>query len=119
MPRVDKEALSRFIRTECRRQLRLELSPDTAAFRPEREAADMPPPQKPRPGLEQFTQAGEAWQAAKLDDLTRTFGEPAVVGNRKPGADGKCEYRTAQLGDLLPHAAPSTFLVEAEFEIGP
>jgi len=82
MPQIGKEALSQFIRTECLRQLRLNLSPDTQAFRQERAAAGMPPVQPPRPGLEHLAQAGEEWQAEKLADLSDTFGAQVVVGDR-------------------------------------
>jgi len=47
MPQVGKEALSQFIRTECLRLLRLNLSPDAQAFQQERTAAGMPPVQPP------------------------------------------------------------------------
>jgi len=59
MPQLGKEALSQFIRTECFRLLRLNLSPDIQAFQNERTAAGMPPVQPPRPGLEYLAQAGE------------------------------------------------------------
>lgn len=51
MPYFTKEALSKYIRTGCRRQLRINLSPDNREYRPEREQAGMPPPLPPPPGL--------------------------------------------------------------------
>lgn len=119
MPLLAKDVISRYVRTECKRQLRLYLTPDTERFRPEREAEGMPPPQPPRPGLEQFTQAGEEWQAAKLADMTETFGEESIVGDPQPHSSGQTRYRTIQLADALGDAREGSFLIEAEFEVGP
>lgn len=57
MPRLRKTALTHFIRTECYRQLRLNLS-----RMPERIAEGMPPRQ-PRPGFPRAAEEGKAWQA--------------------------------------------------------
>ncbi len=61
MPHLAKKTLSQFIRTGCKRQLRLNLAPSAAASEQERATAGIPPKQPPRPGLEQFAQAGEEW----------------------------------------------------------
>jgi hypothetical protein len=119
MPYLTKEALSQYIRTECKRQLRLYMSPPIARCDAERRAQGMPDPQPPRPGLEQFTQAGEEWQAAKLHDLTVTFGAAAIEGDAYVHASGQTRYRETRLATSLPRAAAHRFLVEAEFEIGP
>ncbi len=119
MPQFSKEALSQYIRTECRRQLKLYLSPNKRDYADERNAQQMPPPQQPRPGLEQITQAGERWQAEKLHDLTQTFGATAIVGNPYTHSSGQVRYHNVLLQGALMHAAPDRFLVEAEFEIEP
>lgn len=119
MPQLSKKVLSQHFRTECKRQLRLNLSPDTARFRPEREAQGMPPPQKPRPGLEQIAQIGEEWQAAKLHDLSETFGQEFVVGESYTNSQGQLRYRNAPLEQALAGVSPGQFLVEAEYEVGP
>lgn len=119
MPRVSKEALSQFIRTECFRQLRLNLSPDTKEFRAERAAAGMPPVQPPRPGLEYLAQAGEAWQAEKMEDLLDTFGASVVVGERLTDREGHKGFREVELISYLPSAQQGRFLVEPEFDTGP
>ncbi len=126
MPYVSKEALSQYISTGCKRQLRLYLSPDNARFRAERVAEGMPEPQPPRPGLELFRQQGEAWQAAKLDDLTRTFGvlaetasdSPAVVGDAYPHSTGQTRYRPVELLSVLSPSTAGQFIVEAEYDMG-
>ena len=97
MPQVGKEALSQFIRTECLRLLRLNLSPDAQAFQQERTAAGMPPVQPPRPGLEYLAQAGEEWQAEKIADLSDTFGTAVVIGDRYTNQAGQERFRRSNL----------------------
>ncbi len=126
MPYLSKEALSQYISTGCKRQLRLYLSPDNARFRAERVAEGMPDPQPPRPGLELFRQQGDAWQAAKLDDLTRTFGvlaetagdTPAVVGDAYIHSTGQTRYRPVELLSVLPSSTAGQFIAEAEYDMG-
>ena len=69
MPLLTKEALSRYVRTGCKRQLRLYLTPDNRRFADERALEGMPPIQPPRPGLPQIVKQGEEWQSAKISDV--------------------------------------------------
>jgi DNA replication ATP-dependent helicase/nuclease Dna2 len=119
MPYFTKEVLSQYIRTECRRQMRLYLSPDKAAYRSERAAQRMPPPQPPRPGLEYRTQEGERWQAEKLRDLVETFGSTTVIGSPYAYSADQTRYRRVELENALRQAEPNRFLIEAEYNIGP
>jgi DNA replication ATP-dependent helicase Dna2 len=119
MPELTKEALSKFIRTECRRQLRLYLSPDKQPFRDERVAHDMPPPQDPRPGLAYIREEGHEWEAEKLHDLREAFGPDAVVGHATTHHSGQTRYKPVELRDVLPGAGSNRFIVEAEFGVGP
>lgn len=119
MPQVGKEALSQFIRTECLRLLRLNLSPDTQAFQQERTAAGMPPVQPPRPGLEYLAQAGEEWQAEKIADLSDTFGTAVVIGDRHTNQAGQERFREIELVNHLTTAPQGSFLVESQFDVGP
>jgi hypothetical protein len=82
MPVLTKAVISRFFTSECERQLRLMLSPATKRYDHEREAANMPPEQPPRPGLEQITQAGDTWAEQKLAELEDVFGPNALLGRR-------------------------------------
>lgn len=118
MPQLGKQALSQFIRSGCQRQLALNLYPDNATFSPERQALNMPYPQSPRPGLRQIQEAGDEWAAEKLHDLTQTFGAASVLGNPHQTATNQTHYRAIRLDQLIPHAVPIRFLVEAEFPIG-
>lgn len=118
MPYLGKEALSQYIRTACKRQLRLYLTPDNAQYAAERAAHHMPPPQPPRPGLEYIKQEGDRWQAEKLHDLTQAFGVSAVIGDSFLHSSGQIRYREQSLQHLLRQPmVPYTFLIEAEFEI--
>ncbi len=119
MPRVGKEALSQFIRTECLRLLRLNLSPATQAFQGERIAEGMPPVQPPRPGLEYLAQAGEEWQAEKIADLSDTFGTAIVIGDRQTNQAGQERFQEIELVNNLPTAPQGSFLVESQFDVGP
>jgi hypothetical protein len=90
MPFLSKRVISQFIRRDCHRQLRLLLSPDNQDYRHEREAAGMPDPHNPRPGLELVAQAGRDWELEKIRELQQTFGGGAAhrrgVHQRERGA---------------------------------
>src|SRR5579883_162559 len=118
MPLVNKQALSQYIRTGCERQLALNLYPDNQAFGPERQTLGMPYQQSPRPGLRQIQEAGEEWQAEKLQDLTQTFGAAAVIGDSYVTAANEIRYRPTPLIQVLGPVQPVRFVVEAEFEVG-
>jgi DNA replication ATP-dependent helicase Dna2 len=118
MPQISKQALSQFIRTGCQRQLALNLYPDNATFRPERQALGMPYPQSPRPGLQQIQAAGDEWAAEKLHDLTQTFGGTSIVGNPHQTSANQTHYRPIGLDQVIALALPIRFLVEAEFPVG-
>ena len=119
MPYLTKSILNHYIRSDCKRQLRLYLSPDNATYRAERIDQGMPPPQPPRPGLEQIAQQGEAWEAEKLDDLTRTFGAEAIIGNRITHSSGQVRYNEISLTTALDSATPGNFLIQAQYAVGP
>lgn len=120
MPRVTKNAFSRFVSTGCERQLRLYLATDE-----ERGAQDMPDEQDPRPGLEYVTQQGEDWQHEKVLDLGVTFGVERLISEPRETDVGRTVYEAIQLSDKLPSAAELLnrglevgWLVEAEFTFG-
>lgn len=109
-----KAILSRYLATDCDRQLRLMLTPEK-----DHKANKMPPRQAPRPGLEQVTQAGEEWQAEKLADLADTFGATRIIGVPSTNALGRQRYPPQKLATALPRAGAETFIVESEFDVGP
>ena len=117
MPQVSKQALTQFIRTNCKRQLALNLYPDNATYRADRKAHGMPYPQSPRPGLRQIQEAGDEWQAEKLDDLTQTFGAASMIGDSYMNSSGRVLYKVIQLGNVMPNVTPISYIIEGEFDI--
>jgi DNA replication ATP-dependent helicase Dna2 len=122
MPVLTKAVISRYFTSECERQLRLMLSPATKRYDHEREAANMPPGQPPRPGLEQITQAGDTWAEQKLAELEDVFGPNALLGRRAATSVGMTPRRVRFQADLLATwigtAKIGQFLVECEFPVG-
>lgn len=118
MPIITKKALSQFIRTNCLRRLRLDLTPDNKKYQQEREAANMPPKQNPRPGLEHLAGEGRKWEAEKVGDLARTFGLDRVIGAHFTTPSGQTRYNQSELSALISGASEGTFLIEAEFDFG-
>jgi DNA replication ATP-dependent helicase Dna2 len=121
MPMLTKEALSRYVRTGCKRQLRLYLAPDTQRFATERAEQGMPQIQPPRPGLPQIVEQGREWQRAKVADLENAFGAAALVGNARVLPGFGTQYGSMPLRDALAAVpqGPGCFIVEGEFPIGP
>ncbi len=77
----------------------------------------MPPKQPPRPGLEYFTEAGDEWQAEKLNDLTQTFGAETIIGQPFIHSSGQTRYRPISLDEALSRSRPNQFIVESEYNI--
>ncbi len=120
MPKVTKLALSRFIRTGCERQLRLTMATDA-----ERSAEGMPGEQPPRPGLQDAVREGLRWQHEKVTDLVNTFGPRSVIANPTTSRTGvhysaiDPDAELTRAGSAIGTTAPTIFLVEPEFPIGP
>jgi DNA replication ATP-dependent helicase Dna2 len=114
MPLLSKDALSKYIQTGCRRQLRLYLYPDTQAYESQVGAFGYPPRQDPRPGLQQFRQAGADWQREKMGDLARYFGQNAIIGRRN--ATTANAFDPMPLAEALDQARAGTFIAEAHFD---
>src|SRR4051794_19396961 len=118
MPLLTEDAFSRFIRTDCRRQLRLALANDA-----ERQAENMPGEQPPRPGREEIAQKGIEWQHAKVTDLDNVFGSAAVIADPHVSPQTRrTTYRAmdldaslTQAAALVPATLPGCWLVEAQF----
>ena len=118
MPQLDKQTISSFLRSDCLRRLRLDLSPDTVAYRQERAAGNMPP-RSVRPGLQALAAAGQDWESQKLNDLGYTFGQASLIGNLRRNSQGQLEFGNAPLLTLMPSARSGTFIIQAQFEVGP
>lgn len=118
MPLLDKQIISNYLRSDCQRRLRQDLSPDTRAYQAEREREGMPP-RIVRPGLAALAAAGEEWQNAKVNDLVQTLGIESLIGQKERLPSGKYQFSRAPLSNLISQAEPDVFLVEVEFEVGP
>ncbi len=116
VPVLGKHELTRYLGTECPKQLRLMLS--TPA---EQAAQGMPPKQPPRPGLQQIAAAGDEWAAEKLAELDTALGTTVLLGARQaPQPGGGVAFSPTPLATVgLRAAAPGNFLAEHEFDIGP
>ncbi|MGY1615914.1 DEAD/DEAH box helicase [Geodermatophilus sp. SYSU D00691] len=118
VPVLGKHTLTRFLGTECQKQLRILLAPDTKD-NPERQALGMPPKQPPLPGLSAIAQAGDEWAASRLAELDAVLGSHVLVGTRKRSTrTSGIEFSSTPLMNSLTGAVPQTFLAEHTFEVG-
>jgi DNA replication ATP-dependent helicase Dna2 len=114
LPSLDKDALSKYVRTDCKRQLRLYLAKSD-----ERGPQGMPEPQDPRPGIAEVTKAGHEWQAEKVTDLENVFGKTAVVSKPRVTPSGVRFDPIPLDATLRQTIAGGIFIVEGEFTVGP
>lgn len=117
MPYITKRAISGFLRSECLRRLRLDLSPDNATYSHERATHNMPPRAVSRPGLHVLAAAGDEWEQAKINDLIQTFGIQATLGAPVVQTSGEYRFNPIPLQQIITQASPGTFLVQTEFGV--
>ncbi len=110
MPYLAKRTISNFLRSKCLRRLRLDLSPDNAAYQAER--GGMPPKAAGRPGIAALTAAGDEWEEAKIADLHTAFGAAAIVG--PAGGASEIDLATA----LALRTAQTLFITQGQYAIG-
>src|SRR4051794_242329 len=111
VPVLGKHTLTRFLSSDCQKQLRILLSPDTGPSPTERERNGMPPKQPPLPGLNAIAQAGDEWAASRLAELDTILGSSVLVGTRKNSTrTSGIEFIPTALATSLRHAVPNTFL---------
>lgn len=114
MPVLTKSVLTRYLGSECPKQLRLMLA--TPA---EKSANELPPKQPPRPGLQQISAAGDEWAAEKLAELDTALGTTVLLGQRKATSGAGVAFAETHLNPSALAAAPlGTFLAEYEYEVG-
>lgn len=118
MPYLTKRAISSFLRSECLRRLKLDLSPDNSTYQHERTAQNMPPRAVGRPGLRALADAGTDWEIAKINDLVTTFGISTTLGNPSPLPTGGVQFNEVPLSHVIRQARPGTFLVQTEYDVG-
>lgn len=118
MPLLTKQVIAHYVRTECQRRLRLDLSPDNSTYRAERVAEGMPEPQQPRPGLQLLREAGDEWEAEKLDELHRLLGAANLIGTAVTVSGAPTEFRNVALESVIDTAAAGRFIVRPRFGVG-
>jgi hypothetical protein len=116
MPLLDKQAISNYLRSDCRRRLRLDLSPDTQYRLPngqtalrERQQAGMPPRSVSRLELQALGAAGQEWEEAKINDLVQTFGTSALVPTPRRTPTVPTASQTRRLRISLGRPRPAYF----------
>ncbi len=118
MPHLSKRSISSFLRSECLRRLKLDLSPDNSTFQHERTAQNMPPRAVGRPGLRALADAGAEWEIEKVNDLVKTFGINTTLGNHATLPTGGVKFNHAPLKSFINQASPGTFLVQTQYDVG-
>ncbi|WP_299056405.1 AAA domain-containing protein [uncultured Nocardioides sp.] len=121
MPELGKHTLTRFLGSDCERQLKLSLSPQSDGPRSERVVNDMPLKQNPLPGLQNITEAGDEWAASRLAELDTFVGPTALIGARRSSSRlSGIEFAASELTPAALRAASvGCFLAEFQFEVGP
>lgn len=114
MPRLDKKALSQFIRSGCLRRLRLDLYPAIRAYAGERADQEMPDPVKDRPGVADLQRTGREWEQEVFDDVISTFGDGTAF-TRHENPHGDLIYDPIELREALSSPEVSQILIEATF----
>lgn len=108
MYKLGKRVISQYIRTGCKRRLRLDLY----AGRRAQAAADAPAKDAARPGLTLITQQGREYEHQKYAELQVSFPELAIANSDEGALPGTKEaYRTLELDAVL-EAAPEKALSE-------
>ena len=97
MPRFSKEVVSRYIRTECKRQLSFYLYPDTQEYQDERESQNIPPKQPPRPGVNISKEVGQEWEKRVYNDLLEIYNDEQVILKEKDNSKGYGEIELSSL----------------------
>lgn len=114
MYRLGKRVISQFIRTGCRRRLRLDLYRAVN----DRRQADVPEKDASRPGLTLLTQQGRQYERAKFLELETIFPDLVVRGALKGiDADEDRAFQHIELADCIDRLAVNQFALEAQFEI--
>lgn len=112
--RLGKRGISQFIRTGCRRRLRLDLYQSVRA----RRAADVPEKDARRPGLALLTQQGKEYERAKFRELEDIFPDLVVRGAlRTFRAEEDRTFDTIELQNVIDGLSANQMALEAEFTV--
>lgn len=112
---MSKRALSLYLRTGCKRQLRFVLYPEKEAYKEERETQGLPEKQPQRPGLPSVVKAGRETETERYVEIVGTYPEGFLVGERSPTRPER--FTSVELLDYLGEPELGSFIVEAEFSV--
>ena len=114
--KLGKRVISQYIRTGCKRRLRLDLYADQQV----RKAVNAPMKDAARPGLALITQQGRAYEYEKYAELQVSF-SGLVIANAEAGAISgtKEAYQNLVLESVLKKAPENGLLLEAEYAVTP
>ncbi len=113
---LSKRVISQYIRTGCRRQLRLGLYGSDAA----RRTAGAPLKDTARPGLRLLTEQGRQFEREKYAELVEIFGDKIISGIQHDFQEGEERvFEPIDLSDHIWSAQPNNFFLEAEYEVVP
>lgn len=116
MYRLSKRVISQYIRSGCKRRLRLDL------FKTDRDrmASDAPTKDSSRPGLALLTRQGKEYERAKFAELESIFPDHIVRGELKPfAADEDRAFAPIQLADHIGELVRDQFVLEAQYGVTP
>lgn len=113
--RLSKRVISQYIRTGCRRRLRLDLYAGGAA----RQRADAPPKDTLRPGLTLLARQGKEYERVKFAELEEVFSSLVVRGELRQEVTEREDraFASINLGDTLGTMESGQFALEAQFEV--
>ena len=113
MYKISKRVISQFIRTGCRRRLRLDLYSgvqDRRRRTPQKDSS--------RPGLALLTRQGKVYEREKFLELETIFPDLVVRGPLRPfQADEDRVFDVIDLDGCIDRLEPHQFALEAQFDI--
>src|SRR5262245_15175330 len=113
---LSKRVISQYIRTGCRRRLRLDLYRSDEV----RRTAGVPLKDTARPGLRLLTEQGRQFEREKFAELVEIFGTHVISGDsREFEAGEESVFTQIELRDHIARVQPKDFLLEAEYEVVP
>jgi len=112
--RLGKRAISQFIRSDCRRRLRLDLYKSDS----DRLAAKGPKRDTHRPGFALLTQAGRSHERQKFNELAKVLPGLVIHGETKPFEEGEeLAFGKTMLADHLGSMTSGQLVIEGEYTV--
>src|SRR6266851_3864161 len=113
---LSKRVISQYIRTGCRRRLRLDLYGSDAA----RRTAGVPLKDSARPGLRLLAEQGRQFEREKFAELLEMFPAHVLSGAVHAFEVGEeSVFRPIELRERMRHLQPNDLLLESEYEVVP